>query len=141
MKFVKRRATTSKSKFTPENFAQLKADFLDDLSSIVELEDIPPELVLSWDQTGIKLVPVSNHTMDRQDLKRIKVAGIKDKRLILAVTTKFHKLCAISQTDKMSSSQRNPCSYYTIGFSDLLQILLHHCIQTFSEQKGFSPFL
>lgn len=85
MKFVKRRATTSKSKFSPENFAQLKADFLDDLSSIVELEDIPPELVLNWDQTGIKLVPVSNHTMDRQGLKRVEVAGIKDKRLITAV--------------------------------------------------------
>ena len=64
MKFVKRRATTLKSKFTPENFAQLKADFLDDLSSIVELEDIPPELVFYWDQTGIKLVPVSSHTID-----------------------------------------------------------------------------
>lgn len=85
MKFVKRRATTSKSKFTPENFAELKADFLDDLSSIVELEDIPPELVLNWDQTGVKLVPVSNHTMDRQGLRRIEVAGIKDKRLITAV--------------------------------------------------------
>ena len=84
MKFVKRRATTAKSKFSPENFAQLKADFLDDLSSNVELEDIPPELVLNWDQTGIRLVPVSNH-MDRQDLKRVEVAGIKDKRLITAV--------------------------------------------------------
>ena len=38
---------------------------------IVGLEDIPPELVLNWDQTGIKLVPVSNHTIDRQGLKQL----------------------------------------------------------------------
>ena len=49
------------------------------------MEDILPELVLNWDQTGIKLVPVSSHTIDRQGLKHVEVAGIKDKRLITAI--------------------------------------------------------
>lgn len=33
--------------------------FLDDLTDIVTMEDITPELVLNWDQTGIKIVPSS----------------------------------------------------------------------------------
>ena len=57
MNFVQRKATTAKSKYSVENFAEKKREFLDDLVATVQMEDIPPELVLNWDQTGIKLVP------------------------------------------------------------------------------------
>ncbi len=85
MKFVKRKATTAKSKHTVEDFATLKRSFLDDLTSIVTMEDVPPELVLNWDQTGIKIVPSSCWTMDRQGSKRVEIAGVTDKRQITAV--------------------------------------------------------
>ena len=85
MKFVKRKATTAKSKFSNANFAEVKKEFLNDLAAIVELEEIPPQLVLNWDQTGIKLVPVSSHTMDRQGCNRVEVTGVTDKRLITAL--------------------------------------------------------
>ncbi len=85
MKFVKRKATTAKSKLAVEDFAQRKREFLNDLVTTVEMEEIPPELVLNWDQTGIKLVPVSSHTMDRQGSARVEVAGVNDKRLITAL--------------------------------------------------------
>lgn len=85
MKFVKRKATTAKSKFTNANFAQVKKEFLDDLAAVVEMEEIPPQLILNWDQTGIKLVPVSSHTMDRQGCSRVEVTGVTDKRLITAL--------------------------------------------------------
>jgi len=57
MKFVRRKATTAKSKHTPKDFAVMKRAFLDDVVAVVTMDDVPPELVLSRDQTGIHLVP------------------------------------------------------------------------------------
>lgn len=84
MGFVKRRGTT-KSRATVENFDQVKADFLAEIASIVEMEEIPPEMIFNWDQTGIHLVPVASWTMERQGAKHVEVAGITDKRQITAV--------------------------------------------------------
>ena len=85
MKFVKRKATTAKSKLSSTDFSQAKKDFLESIVTTVEMEEIPPELILNWDQTGIKLVPVSAHTMDREGSKRVEVTGVSDKRLITAL--------------------------------------------------------
>lgn len=85
MNFVRRKATTSKSKHTPEDFEKVKERFLDDLVSIVEMEEIPPELILNWDQTGIHLVPVSGWTMDVVGAKRVEISGANDKRQITAL--------------------------------------------------------
>ena len=85
MKFVKRKVTTAKSKHSVENFKQLKKSFLRDVVTTVEMEEIPPELVLNWDQTGIKIVPSNTWTMDQQGSKRVEVVGVNDKRLITAV--------------------------------------------------------
>ena len=60
MKFVQRRATTSKSKHSIHNFSALKKSFLEDVVTTVEMEEIPPELIMNWDQTGINLVPLSS---------------------------------------------------------------------------------
>ena len=57
MKFVKRKATTAKSKHAPKDFAAVKRVFLNDVIAVATMEDVPPELVLNWDQTGIHLVP------------------------------------------------------------------------------------
>ena len=85
MKFVRRKATTAKSKYAPEDFAALKRDFLNDVAAVVTMEDVPPELALKWDQTGIHLVPASTWTMDKEGSKRIEVSGVNDKRQITAV--------------------------------------------------------
>ena len=49
------------------------------------MEEIPPELTLNWDQTGIKLVPSFGWTMDQLGARHVDVAGVNDKRLITAV--------------------------------------------------------
>ena len=85
MQFVKRKATTAKSEHQTAHFAQLKQSFLNDVVTTVTMEEIPPELILNWDQTGIKIVPSSTWTMDRQGSKRVEIAGVNDKRLITAV--------------------------------------------------------
>lgn len=85
MNFVQRKVTTAKSKHTIANFSRLKEHFLRDVVATVMMEEIPPELILNWDQTGIKIVSSNTWTMDQQGVKRVEVCGANDKRLITAV--------------------------------------------------------
>lgn len=82
--YVKRRATT-KASIPNLDFEAQKAQFLFDIQSICEREDIPNELVINWDHTGIHYVPVSNWTMATEGLKRIEVGGLGDKRQMTVV--------------------------------------------------------
>ena len=85
MKFVQSKVTTAKSKHTIADFTRLKEEFLQDVVTTAEMEEIPPELTLNWDQTGIKIVPSNTWTMDQQGAKQVEVCGANDKRLITAV--------------------------------------------------------
>jgi len=82
MGYVKWKATT-KAKVTVENLAALKEQFLLDIRGLVEMEEIPPDLILNWDQTAVNYVPVSNWTMAKEGSKSVPVAGIDDKLLCL----------------------------------------------------------
>ncbi len=85
MQFVKRKATTAKSKHKPQDFIKLKEAFLADVSSVVEIEDIPAELILNWDQTGIRLVPAASWTTDKVGSKRVEITRVGEKRQITVV--------------------------------------------------------
>lgn len=85
MNFVQRKATTAKSKEQPYDFLEKKKEFLSSVFETVVMEDIPHELILNWDQTGLKLVPSSTWTMVRQGSKRVEMIGVNDKRHITAV--------------------------------------------------------
>ena len=85
MKFVRRKAITAKSEVSTSAFNELRDAFFSEISSIVTMEEIPPELVLSWDQTGIYLVPVAEWTMDQLGSKLVEIHGVKDKRQVTAV--------------------------------------------------------
>lgn len=50
-----------------------------------KMEDIPAELILNWDQTGIKLVFSSNWTMEVRGSKQVELFGFNDNRQITAV--------------------------------------------------------
>lgn len=56
-----------------------------DIRTIIEMEDIPYDLVINWDHTGINYVPVSNWTMAAEGSKQIEVAGLGDKRQLTVV--------------------------------------------------------
>lgn len=85
MNFVQRKVSTAKSKHTTVNFAEIKKQFLSDFYATVTMEEILPELIMNWDQTGIKLVPCSSWTMDERGVKRVEMVGANDKRQITAV--------------------------------------------------------
>ena len=78
MDFVKRKGTT-KSKVTIADFEEKKAQFLFDIKVIIEMEEIPPELVINWGHTGINYIPVSNWTMAKEGAKRVEIFGVQDK--------------------------------------------------------------
>ena len=67
------------------DFEERKAQFVFDAQAIIELEEIPDDLVVNWDQTGIHCVPVSDWTMEKVGAKRVEIVGANDKRQITAV--------------------------------------------------------
>lgn len=94
MHFVKRRGNT-KLKGDVLDFKQCKEQFVFDVKTIVEFEEIPDRLVINWDHTGINYVPVSTWTMEKEGCKRVEIIGLNDKRqitMVLAVTKNGHYL-------------------------------------------------
>lgn len=84
MGMVKRRVS-SKAKVDVEKFEALRQGFLLDIKNIVSLEEIPPDLIINWDQTGINYVPVDSWTMEKEGARRVELAGKDDKRQLTAV--------------------------------------------------------
>jgi hypothetical protein len=85
MDYVKRKATTKTSQIGLEEYSARREEYLQDIRTTVLMEEIPDELVINWDHTGINYVPVSEWTMAKEGSKRVEVAGFKDKRQITAV--------------------------------------------------------
>lgn len=81
---IKRRVSTT-MKETPQDFETCRSQFIFDVQSIMELEEIPPQLVINWDHTGIHYVPVDNWTMEKEDCRRVVIAGYDDKQQITAM--------------------------------------------------------
>ena len=81
---MKRKATT-KGNVAVEAFETIKATFLDDVYATVVMEDIPQELIINWDRTGLHYVPVSSWTMDKEGSTCVPVAGTDDKRQLTAI--------------------------------------------------------
>ena len=70
------------AKVSVPEFEAHKILFAFDVKSIFEMEEVPKELVLNWDHTGIHYVPVSSWTMAKEGSKRIEIAGTEEKRQI-----------------------------------------------------------
>ena len=82
--FVKRKAC-SKSKVSVERFQELKEDFLLEIKNTVVMDDIPENLIINFDQTGLNYVPVTSWTMEEAGARRVEVVAKDDKRQLTAV--------------------------------------------------------
>ena len=80
--YVKRRASTKISVAT--NFEACKSQFVFDVQCIIELGEIPRDLVISWDHTGIHYIGVGSGTVAKEGSKRVEIVRIEDKRQITA---------------------------------------------------------
>ena len=82
--FVRRKATKAARKLPPD-YGTIKEVFLTRIHDEVTSNTIPPQLIVNWDQTGVKLVPVSSWTMEKEGTKQVAVVGKDDKREITAL--------------------------------------------------------
>ena len=80
--FVKRKATTAQRKYNIDSFKLVEESFLAVITTVVEVEENPPELLLNFDQTGVKIVPSSTWTIDRKGSRWVEVVEISDKHMI-----------------------------------------------------------
>ena len=65
--FKRRGNSTAKPEI--KDFEEKKTKYLKEIESLVDKYDIPPQLIINWDHTGIHLVSVSRWTMAVTRLK------------------------------------------------------------------------
>lgn len=80
MSYVKRRGYSVK-KLQIHDFKGIKQI---DIRAVVTLEEIPKDLILNWDHTGLKIVPTSSCTMEEKGRKHVEIVALDDKRQITA---------------------------------------------------------
>ena len=81
MNFVKRKATKTCKK-VPDNLEELRTAYTSSITNKMAEHNIPPELVINLDETGLPIVPVSQWTFADKGSKQIPVTGLDDKRQI-----------------------------------------------------------
>ncbi|VDI50083.1 Hypothetical predicted protein [Mytilus galloprovincialis] len=70
----------------PENYqltlSTKKSEFHRIINETVTKYQVPPQLIFNFDQTGLKIVPVSNWTLEMEGSKQVDIIGLEDKREI-----------------------------------------------------------
>lgn len=64
---------------------KIKGVFLDKISKCVTENNIPHELIIKFDQTGLKMVPTSKSTFEVKGSKDCSIVDLDDKRAITGV--------------------------------------------------------
>ena len=88
MGYSKRKATKG-IKHRPADVDEISGKFGRRIGRRVRKFDIPDELIINWDQTGVDVVPASNWTMHPKGEKQVPIKGTDDKRqytILLACT-------------------------------------------------------
>jgi len=70
MGLTKRKGTKGVKKL-PEGFDATQTTFLGRICDVVKKYNIPPNLIIDWDQTGSYFVPVSSWTMAEKGAKQV----------------------------------------------------------------------
>ena len=66
-------------------FDESKEVFLADVAAEVLMKDIPENLIINWDQTGLSIVPTGDWTMEKEGTQAVPIAHSDDKRQLTAV--------------------------------------------------------
>ena len=59
--------------------------YISQIHACIEMESIPKQLVINWDQTGINLIPSCSWTMAKEGSRRVEMQGYGTKSQITAV--------------------------------------------------------
>ena len=84
MGFVRRIKTTGKVHIPAGAQKEAELKFLNQIVNQVEKYQIPPSLIINFDQTPSKYVQVSSITMAKRGETNVPIAGVNDKRSITA---------------------------------------------------------
>ena len=80
MDFLRRQKTTDKVRISDGARKEIEYQFYHQITSLIERHNIPDELVINFDQTPCKMVPVGRLTMAKRNSERVVIAGSVDKR-------------------------------------------------------------
>jgi len=84
MGFVKRCATTGKPPIPDGAKKEAGLLFHHQIVKFVEDHDIPPSLILNFDQTPLKFAPVSSQTLAKQGTKHVNISGVTYRKALTA---------------------------------------------------------
>ena len=87
MNHTRRKATTSKVKLPDGIRKESELLFHHQMVEKVEKYDIPDSLIVNFDQTPSKYVPVGSTTLAKRNSKQVSIRGSDDKRSITATFT------------------------------------------------------
>lgn len=138
MNFVRRKGTKA-ARHLPPDFNSIKQEFLERVAMTIVEHKIPRELVINFDQTGSKFVPVSEWTLEEQGSQQVSVTGIDDKRemtVLLSVTAAGTllppQLLYAGKTDKCHPSTKFPAGW-DVWHSDshwsTAETMRRYCVQ------------
>ena len=82
--YVKHNATRASRK-VPDDFEAIKAVYLQNISKVFKQYSIPLSMVINFDESGTRMVPVSDWTLEVQVSKQIDMIGLADKREVTAL--------------------------------------------------------
>lgn len=77
---MKRKGTKASRKI-PNDFEFIRMEFLAEVKTVNDY-DIPPELIINFDQTNVNIVPVGDYTLEKSGSKQGQIIGLEDKRQV-----------------------------------------------------------
>lgn len=83
-RFSYRRVTSAAQKI-PDDARVKVEDMVARIAQLMARYDVPPQLVINTDQTGLILIPAANYTYESRQSKFAAVIGAEEKRAITAV--------------------------------------------------------
>ena len=84
MGFVKRAATTSKPEIPDRAVEEAKVIFQHQIAKTIEDHSIPLSMVMNFDQTPLKYVPVASRTLSQKGAKHVSIYGATYRKAITA---------------------------------------------------------
>ena len=133
----KRKATSGK-RHPPTDLEAQRKLFAETIMRIVKNETIPPDLQYNVDESGVKIVPVSDWTMEERGANRVEVAGKDDKRQVTAtigVTAVGEKLPIMLTYEGLTKRCEPPTSIRPAGW------IFTHSENHWSNSALFSEFV
>ena len=80
-----RRATSTRPNLTDLELTTNATRFADQVRGYIEEHNIPPSMVLNYDETSVPAAPDKSYTMEVRGVRTVRIAGKNDKRNITAV--------------------------------------------------------